>query len=69
MSEKFSDGKILDHMKQMKTFFDNAKISYGGEMYMTEDQFRAISKILGKTEDETEEALKYIPELNLNELE
>lgn len=64
MSNKFLDGGIV---KKCKDAFDKAKIM-PGEMFMTEDQYRSMGKMLGWTDEQIEEGLKNSASLLLEEV-
>lgn len=66
MSEKFLSGKIVSDIKK---YLDNSKIVNGVEMYMTENQFKTIGRILEKTEEEIEKSLSELSSLDINELD
>lgn len=64
MSDKFLNGGIV---KQCKDAFDKAKIM-PGEMYMTEDQYRSLGKMLGWSNEEIEEGLKNLDSILVEEI-
>lgn len=65
MSDKFLSGGII---KQCKEKLDKVSIM-PGEMYMTEDQYRTLGKMVGWTEEEIEEGLKNSGSILVNEIE
>ena len=65
MSEKFLSGKVVSDMKKS---LDNAKIGYDIEAYMTENQFKTIGRVLGKTEEEIQKLLNELSVLDIIKL-
>ncbi len=65
MSDKFLSGGII---KQCKDKLDKVSIR-PGEMYMTEDQYMTMVRMLDWTEEEIEEGLKNSISILVDEIE
>ena len=66
MDKKFIEGHIVNAKKSL----DEASVKYSpGEMLLSENEYRRIGKLLGKTEEEIEEALKRLPSITLEDLD